>query len=208
MGRPLRTQLEDATYHVTTRGIRKLPVYDDATDRQFWLATLAATVVRYEWICHSYCQMSNHFHLCVETPKANIAAGMHFLNSEHAHWFNKRHGFKGHVFEARYYSRVLKTDEQFVDVARYIALNPVRAGLCANAQDWPWSSYAGTVGETPSSTFVSDQRLLAHFDDDPACGRTLFRALVEAGARDLVRSATSVPGTGMTEHGVPVSAAA
>ena len=145
MARPHRVQFEGATYHIVTRGVRKLPLFTDERDRKFFLQLLDRTVVRYGWELHAYCLMTNHFHLLLTTPRANVSAGMQYLNGCYAQWFNWRHGFEGHLVERRFWSKLIESDEQLVTTARYILLNPVRAGLCRAAADWLWSSYRTTA---------------------------------------------------------------
>jgi putative transposase len=87
--------------------------------------------------------MGNHFHLLVETPEPNLSAGMQRLKSEYATYFNQRHSFDGHLFKQRFDSRLIETDEHRSEALRYIALNPVRAGLCEHPSEWPWSSFYG-----------------------------------------------------------------
>ena len=141
MPRPLRVQFEGAIYHIVTRGVRKLPLFTDDRDREVFLRLLDTTVARYGWELHAYCLMTNHFHLLLTTPGANVSAGMQYLNGSYAQWFNWRHGYEGHLVERRFWSKLIASDEQLVQTARYIVLNPVRAGICATAADWLWSSY-------------------------------------------------------------------
>ena len=98
---------------------------------------------RCEWRLHAYCLMDNHFHLLIETPNPNLSAGMQRLKSDYAAYFNGRHSFEGHLFQQRFGSRLIETEEYFADALRYIALNPVKAGLCGHPSDWPWSSFYG-----------------------------------------------------------------
>jgi putative transposase len=87
--------------------------------------------------------MTNHFHLLVRTPQPNLSRGMQRLNSEYAAYFNDRFGLVGHLFQQRFGSRLIETEEYFDETQRYIAFNPVRAGLCEHPAEWPWSSFFG-----------------------------------------------------------------
>jgi putative transposase len=196
MPRPPRPQIDGGTYHVTSRGIRGKPIFNDDSDRRYWLSLLSGAVSSFNWICHTYCLLTNHYHLLIDTPKANISRGMHLLNSEHAHWFNWRHGYKGHLFQARFHSVVVDDDAHFEEATRYIALNPVRAGLVAHPERWTWSAYAATLGLRRSPNFLASSRILAQFSDDVAEARRLYRNFVEAGL-DVSPTHMSVPGTGM-----------
>jgi putative transposase len=124
---------------VTTRGNNGTPIYRDDDDRRFFLVLSHRTAAILDWQLHLWCLMSNHFHLLIETKTENLAQGMHRINSRYAHAVNERHGFRGHVFERRYTSRVVESETQLRNTVLYIAHNPVAAQLCADAREWPWS---------------------------------------------------------------------
>ena len=100
-------------------------------------------VRRYGWGLHAHCLMTNHFHLLVETPEPNLSEGMHRLNGGYAHYFNDRYELDGHLFDRRFGSRLVETDEDFAGALSYIAFNPVKAGLCDHPWEWRWSSFYG-----------------------------------------------------------------
>jgi REP element-mobilizing transposase RayT len=178
MARRNRFQAHDAVYHAGTRGIRRTPIFLADDDRQLFLAILADVVKRFEWRCQAYCLMGNHYHLALRTPEANIGAGMHRLNGLYAQWFNRRHGFKGHLFEERYWSGLVEADEQVFSVTRYVVLNPVRAGICALPHQWAWSSYRATAGLDRKPRFL-DLRWLDGW------GRDRYRSYVLDGLEEL-----------------------
>jgi REP element-mobilizing transposase RayT len=89
--------------------------------------------------------MTNHFHLIVQTPTESLASGMHHLNGRYARRFNARHAFEGHLFERRYDARFIDSQSQLEDTVRYVAFNPVKAGLCESPADWPWCSFYGVA---------------------------------------------------------------
>src|SRR5438874_2291483 len=141
MARPRRLQVAGGFFHVTARGNRRQPVFTDDVDVERFLAILAEVAARYGWRVHAYCLMTNHYHLLVETPEANLSAGFHRLNFLYAQWFNRRHGLDGHLFQGRFHSVLIERQEHLIELARYIVLNPVRAGLCGHPGEWRWSSY-------------------------------------------------------------------
>ncbi len=143
MPRAPRLQVAGGLYHVTSRGNRRQAIYHDDDDRHFFLALQNRTFQRFGWRLREYCLMTNHFHLLFDTPRADLAAGMHRLNSAYATHFNERHGFDGHLFDRRYGSRLVETEEHLLEVLRYIAFNPVKAGLCGHPREWRWSSFYG-----------------------------------------------------------------
>jgi putative transposase len=199
MGRPPRLQAHGATYHVTCRGNRRHDIFTDAHDRFRFLQLVEDNVWRLGWDYHCYCLMTNHYHLLVRTPEPDLSRGMHRLNGVYAKWFNRRHGYTGHLFERRFTSVVLEGDAHLLELTRYIVLNPVRAGLAVAAGDWKWSSYSATIGEAKQPAFLSTNWILSLFSRDSNRARELYAEFVAAGAR-LTRQRRSspipMPGTG------------
>jgi REP-associated tyrosine transposase len=111
-------------------------------------------VLTKRWNCPAYCLMGNHVHLLVETPEANLAAGMQLLHGVYAQRHNRRHRRSGHLFQGRFGATRLRSDEQVSQVVLYIAQNPVEAGLCARPEQWPWSSWMGAAGFEPATSRV------------------------------------------------------
>lgn len=185
MPRPLRVQIEGGIYHLVSRGVRKLPIFTDDRDREYFLALLDLTVERYGWELHTYCLMTNHFHLLVSTPDANVSAGMQYLNGCYAQWFNWRHDFEGHVLERRFWSDLITSERRLFATARYIVLNPVRAGLCASAGDWPWSGYRAMVTGRPRVPRLS-LWLIRQFGRNLDEAREAFARFVRAGELEAV----------------------
>lgn len=131
---------------------------------------------------HAFCLMPNHFHLLVETPESNISAGMHYLNGRYAKRHNDRHGLSGHVIQGRYHSVLIERDAQLVEVARYIALNPVRAQLVQAAGEWRWSSHRYLCGAVPAPTWLHMDWILSHFGEANNLNRQhAYAAFVAAG---------------------------
>ena len=139
MGREPRPLLADAVYHVTTRGNNRAPIYFGDDDRRLFLALFRKIVGRLEWLVHEWCLMTNHYHLLVQTPNPDLDRGMHRLNGVYAQTMNDRYGRSGHLFERRYFSEVVEDADYYDYVVDYIRFNPVRAGLCEQPADWPWS---------------------------------------------------------------------
>jgi REP-associated tyrosine transposase len=181
MTRPPRLQAPGAIYHVVTRGIRKAEIFTDVRDRVRFLQLLGHNVELLRWRCHSYCLMTNHYHLLVETPNANISVGMHRLNGVYAKWFNWRHGYEGHLFERRFRGIIVEGDAQFLEAARYIVLNPVRAGFRPGPRGWRWSSYQELIGVRERSAFLTASYLLSLFSPDVNRAADLYADFVAAG---------------------------
>jgi putative transposase len=184
--RPLREQVEGGVYHLASRGVRKLPIFIDDRDRERFLSLLEMTAERYRWEIHAYCLMTNHFHLLVTTRDPNVSAGMQYLNGRYCQWFNWRHGYEGHVVERRFFSELVKTDEHLLAVARYIVLNPVRAGLCRSAAAWKWSSYRAMSAAVRTVLPKLSRWLLGLFSDEQHEARERYAAFIRAGEPDAL----------------------
>ena len=113
------------------RGVRGEDLYTDAREHTHFLALLAETCARYDWLVGTYCLMGNHYHLLMETPLPNLPSGMRQLNGVFTQRYNKRRGRVGHLFQARYTSILVERDSHLLTLVRYVAWNPVRAGLCS-----------------------------------------------------------------------------
>jgi REP element-mobilizing transposase RayT len=137
-------------HHVWARGNNRDAIFVDDVDRRDYLATLGRVVERMRWRCLAYCLMDNHVHLLVEIGESTLAKGMQRLHGPYSQTYNERHGRSGHVFERRYGSRLVTSDEQLWWTIAYIAHNPVEAGLCRSPDDWRWGSHAAMVaGRAP-----------------------------------------------------------
>jgi putative transposase len=152
-----RIELAGGVHHVSARGNGRQALYLDDHDRRAYLQALAGAVDRCCWHCLSYCLMGNHLHLLVETPEPNLAVGMHRVQSTYARMFNRRHGRVGHVFQRRYHAVLVSDDKQLWATLAYIARNPVEAGLCVDAREWEWSSYAAELAGEDTGCVAVDR---------------------------------------------------
>jgi putative transposase len=195
MSRKLRVEYPGAIYHVMNRGDRREPIFKDDADRELFLETLGQTCAKTGWQVHAYCLMPNHFHLVVETPQANLVAGMKWLLGVYTSRFNRRHKLFGHLFSGRYKSLIVDGSGTgyLKSVCDYVHLNPVRARLIADDQrleNYPWSSYHRYLQKhSRRPEWLSVRRLLGEWrvPADSAAGRRLFAAQMEArrsGERD------------------------
>jgi putative transposase len=139
MPRIPRFLFPDGLFHATARGVAKMPIYHDDNDRRNFLSLLAFAVDRHEWTCQAFCLMTNHYHLVIDTTRENLSDGMQILNGDYAQGFNSKYGRWGHVFGDRFWCRSL-VEEELQQVCLYVMENPVRAGLCKEIGDWPWSA--------------------------------------------------------------------
>jgi REP element-mobilizing transposase RayT len=142
MARPLRIEIDDGHYHVTSRGLERRRIVLDDADRRIWLALLDKVAVRRAWRVFAWALMDNHFHLFLRTPHADLSAGIHDLNSGYVSCFNRRHNRRGPLFQGRFKGILVECQYHAWELTRYIHLNPPRAGLCDRPDIYPWSSCA------------------------------------------------------------------
>jgi len=181
MARPLRIEYEGALYHVTSRGNAGQETFLDDTDRARFLDVLAQVVERFQWVCHAHCLMTNHYHLLIETPDANLSRGMQHLNSVYTQAFNRYHRRAGHVLQGRFKSILVEEDSHLLELARYVVLNPVRAKMVRSAKDWRWSSYRATAGMVEAPEFLTVSWVLSQFHKDLGRASCEYRKFVQQG---------------------------
>jgi REP element-mobilizing transposase RayT len=163
VSRPLRLEFSGALYHITARGNRQEDIFEDDGDREKFLSILEEVCERFNCICHAYCLMSNHYHLIIETPDANLSKGMRQLNGVYTQSFNRAHNRVGHVFQGRYKAINVEKDSYLLELSRYIVLNPVRAKMARTARDWRWSSYRAMIGQVNKPEFLETDWVLSAF---------------------------------------------
>jgi REP element-mobilizing transposase RayT len=187
MPRKLRVEYEGAIYHLMNRGDRRELIFKDDVDRRLFIKTLGQCCRKTDWQVHSLCLMGNHFHLVIETPKANLVAGMKWLLGTYTGRFNRRHKLSGHVFSGRYKSLIVDGSGTgyLRTVCEYVHLNPVRANLLPAEQplqDYPWSSYPWFLmarGKRPEWLRVDRVMGEAGIPKDSAAGRREFGRRME-----------------------------
>jgi putative transposase len=186
MTRPLRLELPDAIYHVTSRGNRQDAIFVDDEDRQRFLSILAQTLDRFQASVVAYCLMDNHYHLVLYTPLPNLSALMRRLNGMVTQSYNRSHGKVGHLFQGRFKAILVDQDAYLLTLCRYVERNPVRAGMVPHAKDWPWSSYRAHIGNASSPPWLASIRLhgylLGRTPETPADtkrAQQLYRQMVQ-----------------------------
>jgi REP element-mobilizing transposase RayT len=163
MARPLRIEYPGAIYHITNRGNARQPIFKDDKDREVFLEVLEVVVARYNWLCHAYCLMDNHYHLLIETPEGNLSQGMRQLNGIYTQRFNRKHTMVGHLFQGRFKAILVDKENYLLELCRYVVLNPVRAGIVKSPGKYKWSSYGATAGEAGSPPFLTTDWILSQF---------------------------------------------
>ena len=181
MARPLRIEYDGALYHVTSRGNARKPIYKDDDDRLAFLDILSKTARRFNWLCHAYCLMNNHYHLVIETPDGNLSKGMRQINGIYTQYFNNRHNRPGHIFQGRYKAILIQKESHLLEVSRYVVLNPVRARAVGKPEEWRWSSYRGTVGREKPHPCLTTDWILGQFASQRRKAQEKYKEFVEAG---------------------------
>ncbi len=181
MARPLRLEFPGALYHVTSRGDGREDIYLSDDDRNAWLAVLGQVCVRFNWVCHAYCLMTNHYHIVIETPDANLSKGMRQLNGVYTQSFNRAHARGGHVFQGRFKAILVEKECYLLELARYVVLNPLRAKMVRRVEQWPWSSYRATCGLEAKPDWLNTDFVLAQFSAQRARAMAKYAAFVHEG---------------------------
>ena len=181
MVRPLRIEYPGAVYHVTARGNARMPVFEDDRDRAGFLDLIEEAVERFDWRCHAYCLMGNHYHLLVETVGGDLSSGMRHINGVYTQRFNRGHGRVGHLFQGRFKSIMVDRDAYLLELCRYVVLNPVRAGMVERPEEYGWSSYGATAGVSPRPAFLSVDWILSQFSDEKDAARKRYVEFVLSG---------------------------
>lgn len=179
MSRPLRLLFENAVYHITARGNRKENIFYSDRDRNVFLDKMNETFVKYSFICYAYCLMDNHYHLVIKTPLANISEGMHNLNTSYANWFKAKHSIVGVIFQGRYKSILIDEDNYALVVTVYVHINPIRAGMVRNLEEYKWSSYLDYIGKRkPIIDRLDTSFILSRFYSDLRIAQEKYRCYV------------------------------
>ena len=180
MYRP-RIEVPGGFYHVGSRGNDRRAIFLDDEDRRAFLRLLARSARTYGWVIHSYCLMTNHYHLLLQLGSGGLSRGMCRLNGGHALMFNARHGHSNHVFGRRFWDEQIETEAHYFEACRYVVLNPLRAGLERALGSWPWSSYRPIIGADFAPPFLASDELLSHFGSTPEEARGAYIRYVAEG---------------------------
>jgi putative transposase len=178
MARPLRIEYPGACYHLINRGNAGDKIFKTIRDREMFLEYLAKAVERFDIVIHTYCLMSNHYHIIVETPQANLSAAIQWLNVSYATYYNKKRQRSGHLFQGRFKALLVDADEYLSQLSRYIHLNPVRARMVDAPADYRWSSYPAFIGKTKEPQWL-DTGLLAGFGKKRRQAERNYQSFVE-----------------------------
>ena len=179
MARPLRIVYADAFYHVAARGNEKKSIFKSDKDYGRFLLYVEAAVERYGAVIHAYCLMDNHYHLLLQTPRANLPEIMQYINGSYTTYVNTKRQRAGHLFQGRYKGIVIEADAYAQELSRYIHLNPVRAGVVQNPEGYPWSSYQFYCGKKNAPKWLSTKFILDYFDARTRVAQMKYRQFVQ-----------------------------
>jgi len=181
MARPLRIEFPGAVYHVTSRGNARQAIFIDDEDRGRFFGILSTVVERFNWFCHAYCLMENHYHLLIETLDGNLSKGMRELNGVYTQEFNQKHRRVGHLFQGRYKAIIVEKDSHLLSLCRYVVLNPVRSGLIEKPEQWRWSSYKASTGVAKKPVFLTVDWILSQLGGRKRVAREKYKKFVMEG---------------------------
>ena len=151
-------------HHIWTNATGNWAYFMDDADRRAWIGLLKQVADVYGWTVVAFCQMTTHVHAIVVVPDTSLSRGMQYLNREYSKRFNARHDRTGHFVRKRFGSRRVRDGRDLVGTYAYVVLNPVNEGMCPNAEDWRWSSYATTLGLTSDFGFIDAGMVLGELD--------------------------------------------
>jgi putative transposase len=190
MARKLRVEYEGAIYHVTIRGVERRTLFEDDEDRRRFVSRLGEGVEQHRVRLYLFCLMSNHVHLLVETPQANLSAFMHQLETAYTVYFNRRHSRVGHLMQGRFRAEPVEGGEYLLRLSRYIHLNPVFIGAVRKQplnqrrkelRTYRWSSYRAFVGLEKGHDFVDEAPILAMMEVKAKKQRATYQQFVKTG---------------------------
>jgi len=183
MTRPLRIEFQGALYHFTSRGNARQSIFLTEEDYADFLFVLCSVTKRYHFLLYAYCLMNNHYHLLIETPEGNLSKGMRQLNGRYAQRFNQRYQRVGHLLQGRYQAILVDKENYLLELCRYVVLNPVRAKIAKNPEDWRWSTYRTTAGYEGGIPCLTTDWIISQFAPEKKKALSLYQAFVLSGVK-------------------------
>jgi putative transposase len=178
MPRPPRIEVPGGIYHVTQHGIDERPIFRNDADRERFMLYVGDELARSAWECLAYSLMTTHYHLLIQIEECTLSSGFQRLNGRYAQSFNRLHGRRGHVFEARFRDVLVESDAHRWEAPRYIHLNAPRANVCERPEEHVWSDYAATLGLVGPDPLVEPRVALKPFGGDLGAARRSYAKFV------------------------------
>lgn len=181
MSRPLRVQYPNAHYHICCRGNERRRLFWEKKDYEHFCLLLEEVCKRFDLHVFSFALMTNHFHLMIETPLGNLAQAMHWLKTSYSVWINKSRNRAGHLFQGRYHSVIVEDESHYLELSRYIHLNPVRAGIVKLPEEYAWSSCRDYVNRKQRWLWVDREPVLVELGGKGRGRYQRYRKFLHAG---------------------------
>lgn len=178
MSRALRIQYPNAWYHVMNRGRRAETIFRGEKDYFTFIELLKETVDLWNLRVSAYCLLSNHYHILVQTPDANLSRCMRHINGVYTQRFNRSHHTDGQLFRGRYKAILIDADAYLLELIRYIHRNPIESGLVKCLEKYPWSSHQGYLSDAKKWDWLSKDFVLSMFSDDKRLSRRRYKEFV------------------------------
>jgi putative transposase len=211
MARPLRETAPGGVHHVTARGNNGRPIFLTDDERARFLAKVGSVSVKRGWSHLAYCLMSNHVHLVLQTPEADLSDGLRDILATHARTFNRDHGRTGHLFGERFHCVGVTRDDQVWAVLRYVARNPVKAGLVARPEEWKWGSYRFLFADGQAPASLDRDAALRFIHPNPEIALIELQRFVEGDAAGVQPAPAVRPrdvvGARLTNEGIAAAVA-
>ena len=166
MPRKPRVWYPGATYHIYARGNNRSAIFQHDKDYKVYLKLLNTVRRNSPFVLHSYCLMTNHLHLQIETIQDHISTIMKDLHTNYAIYFNKRYDRVGHVFQGRFGDTLIKNSSHFLETSRYIHRNPLEAHMVKQLEDYPWSSYPSYIHQL-DNPYIDRSKTESYFQNLP-----------------------------------------
>lgn len=167
MARPLRIEYPDAWYHIINRGRRQENVFTDHYDFGTFLKLLEQSTLLWDVRIAAYCLMPNHYHLLIQTPRANLSRTMRHIDGIYTQRFNRRHKTTGQLFAGRYRSILVDADAYLLQIVRYIHRYPLRAGMARKPDQYQWTSHRGYLSDEKQWEWLHKEYVLSQFSAKP-----------------------------------------
>ena len=188
MTRPLRIQYPDAWYHVMNRGRNRVQIFCSREDYTAFIELLKDASSLWKARIAAFCLMSNHYHLLVQTPEANLYRCMRHINGLYTQYFNRTYKSDGQLFRGRYKSIVIDRDSYLLELVRYIHRNPLHTGLVKRLEDYSWSSHRAYISRGNEGNWLHKDFVLSMLEENKSKRRQAYIDFVKQEESETLRA--------------------